>query len=60
MVEATGGDPRAGVEGDGQVWVMGDNRTDSKDSRFFGPIQESSIVGRAFVIVWPLDRLGLL
>ena len=46
--------------GDGQVWVMGDNRTDSKDSRFFGPIQESTIVGRAFVIVWPLDRLSLL
>ncbi len=46
--------------GDGQVWVMGDNRTDSKDSRFFGPIQESSIVGQAFVVVWPLNRLGLL
>lgn len=42
----------------GQVWVMGDNRPDSKDSRYFGPIDESTIVGRAFVRVWPLDRLS--
>ena len=45
---------------DGQVWVMGDNRNDSKDSRYFGTIDQSSIVGRAFVRVWPLDRLALL
>lgn len=43
---------------DDQVWVMGDNRPDSQDSRYFGPIPESSIVGKAFVRVWPLDRLG--
>jgi signal peptidase I len=42
------------------VWVMGDNRPDSKDSRFFGAIPESSIVGRSFVRIWPLDRLGML
>lgn len=45
---------------DGDVWVMGDNRGDSKDSRYFGPIDEKSIVGRAFVRVWPLGRFGLL
>jgi signal peptidase I len=44
----------------GDVWVMGDNRNDSKDSRYFGPIEQSSIVGRAFVIVWPLNRLAWL
>ncbi|MFM8895996.1 MAG: signal peptidase I [Actinomycetales bacterium] len=44
----------------GSVWVMGDNRPDSKDSRYFGPIPESSIVGRAFVRVWPFGRFGLL
>lgn len=44
----------------GQVWVMGDNRSDSKDSRYFGSIEESTIVGRAFVTVWPLGRFGLL
>jgi signal peptidase I len=40
------------------VWVMGDNRPDSRDSRFFGPISEDAIVGRAFVRIWPLDRVG--
>lgn len=44
----------------GEVWVMGDNRNDSKDSRYFGPIAESTIVGKAFVRVWPLGRFGLL
>jgi signal peptidase I len=41
-----------------EVWVMGDNRPDSQDSRYFGTIPEDSIVGKAFVRVWPLDRLG--
>jgi signal peptidase I len=44
----------------GQVWVMGDNRSDSKDSRYFGPVDQATIVGRAFVTVWPLGRFGLL
>jgi signal peptidase I len=44
----------------GQIWVMGDNRPNSKDSRFFGPIDENLIVGRAFVRVWPLSALGFL
>jgi signal peptidase I len=43
---------------DGKVWVMGDNRNFSEDSRWFGPIAESSIVGRAFVRLWPLGRIG--
>ncbi len=42
----------------GDVFVMGDNRCDSTDSRTFGPIPESSIVGRAFAIIWPLKRIG--
>jgi signal peptidase I len=44
----------------GCIWVMGDNRGDSRDSRSFGPIDEDQIVGRAFVRVWPLNDLGLL
>ena len=42
----------------GSIWVMGDNRPFSEDSRFFGPISQDLIVGRAFVIVWPLSRFG--
>ncbi len=38
----------------GQVFVMGDNRSESFDSRQFGPIDENLIVGRAFVVIWPL------
>jgi signal peptidase I len=37
-------------------FVMGDNRGNSKDSRYFGPIPKSLIVGRAFVKVWPLNH----
>lgn len=42
----------------GSVFVMGDNRPRSQDSRRFGPIETDSIVGRAFVRVWPFDRWG--
>jgi signal peptidase I len=42
----------------GDVFVLGDNRTDSSASNKFGPIPESLIVGRAFVRVWPLSSLG--
>ena len=40
----------------GDYFVMGDNRTDSEDSRFFGPIPKSLIVGRALAVVWPLSQ----
>ena len=42
------------------VFVMGDNRLGSSDSRVFGPIPAESIVGRAFLWVWPLSDLGEL
>ena len=45
---------------EGEVWVMGDNRTNSEDSRVFGTIEDDSIVGRAFMIMWPPGRIGAL
>jgi signal peptidase I len=42
----------------GDVFVLGDNRTNSSASNRFGPIPESLIVGRAFVRVWPLSSVG--
>lgn len=44
----------------GHLWVMGDNRGHSHDSRVFGPIDEDLVVGRAFVKVWPLNKIGFL
>lgn len=44
----------------GSVWVMGDNRTSSQDSRYFGAIPVSSITGRGAVIYWPFDHAGIL
>jgi signal peptidase I len=41
----------------GRYFVMGDNRCDSYDSRKFGAIARSSIVGRAFAVIWPVKHL---
>ncbi len=41
----------------GDVYVMGDNRTFSCDSRYWGPLKESKIVGKVDVRIWPLTRL---
>jgi signal peptidase I len=42
----------------GTVFVLGDNRTNSKDSRFIGPIETKAVIGKAFFRIWPLSRLG--
>ncbi len=39
----------------GEYYVMGDNRTDSEDSRYFGPIAGSLIVGKMAFVAWPLS-----
>ena len=45
---------------DNQLFVMGDNRPQSFDSRMFGPIEHDLVVGRAFVIIWPLSMAKFL
>jgi signal peptidase I len=42
----------------GHLWVMGDNREDSADSRVFGQVPRTALVGRAVFIVWPPTHLG--
>lgn len=44
----------------GDYYMMGDNRPDSLDSRFWGPVPKAWIIGKAFFTYWPPDRLGLL
>jgi signal peptidase I len=44
----------------GQYFVMGDDRTDSEDSRFFGPIPRDLIVGKMAFVAWPVDDDGWL
>jgi signal peptidase I len=44
----------------GELWVMGDNRSNSKDSRSFGTIDRDTVVGRAIARVWPPPRVAFL
>jgi len=52
--------PQTWIIGDHEFFVMGDNRPQSQDSRVFGPIEEDSILGRAWLRYFPLERIGLV
>jgi signal peptidase I len=43
----------------GCVFVLGDNRAQSVDSRSFGPIRESAIIGKAALVIWPIDQIHI-
>jgi signal peptidase I len=44
----------------GDYYMMGDNRPDSDDSRFWGPVPKAWIIGQAFFTYWPPGRMGFL
>lgn len=39
------------------IFVMGDNRANSQDSRYVGPISKDAIIGRALFVIWPLNEM---
>lgn len=46
--------------GEGEYYLLGDNRLVSQDSRSFGPVKESDIIGRTLFRGWPINKLGLV
>jgi signal peptidase I len=52
--------PKAIVVPSGEYFMMGDNRGESDDSRFWGPVPSKWIIGVAFFTYWPPDRIGFL
>jgi signal peptidase I len=58
--DETPGGPREWHVPVGRLFVLGDHRWDSSDSRAFGPIETSKVLGRAWLRYWPLDAFGTL
>jgi signal peptidase I len=44
----------------GRIFPMGDNRDNSRDARYFGPVNQNRVLGRALFIYWPFGRAGLI
>ena len=53
-------EPYTYVVPQGCIWVMGDNRTNSQDSRYFGAIPVSSVTSKALFVFWPLEDAGTI
>ena len=53
-------EPPRWVVAENELFVMGDHRSSSSDSRTFGPIGVDDVVGRAWLRYWPADTIGIL
>jgi signal peptidase I len=45
---------------EGRIFPMGDNRDNSRDGRYFGPVRLSKVLGNGSVIFWPFRRIGII
>jgi signal peptidase I len=43
---------------EGRIFPLGDNRDNSRDGRYFGPVRVSKVLGKGMLIYWPLRRIG--
>lgn len=59
-IAAAGGDSGPRTLGEGQYFVLGDNRNNSSDSRSWGVLPRGDIVGKVWLCYWPVDKWGIV